>query len=61
MIYLRVIYFVRLVAWNGVMHVAAIVVTGLLDIIEGLFAIGLAGSTAVLILSFVDDVKTIFS
>ncbi|MDT8070711.1 MAG: hypothetical protein ROO76_21325 [Terriglobia bacterium] len=43
------------------MHVAAIFVTGFLDVIEGLFVVGLIGSTAVLILSFIEDVKTILS
>ncbi len=43
------------------MHVAAIVVRSVLDIIEGLFGIGLIGSTAVLFFSLVEDVKTILS
>ena len=43
------------------MHIAAIVVRGVLDIIEGLFVVGVIGSTAVLFLSFIEDVKTILS
>jgi hypothetical protein len=43
------------------MHVAAIVVRSVLDIIEVLFMLGLVGSTAVLFLSLIDDVKTILS
>jgi hypothetical protein len=43
------------------MHVAAIVVRSALDIIDGLFVIGVIGSAAVLFLSFIEDVKTILS
>jgi hypothetical protein len=43
------------------MHVAALFVRSVLDIIEGLFVIGVIGSTAVLFLSFIEDVNTILS
>ena len=43
------------------MHFATIFIRGFLNIIEGLFAIGLIGSTVVLILSIIEDVKTVLS
>jgi energy-converting hydrogenase Eha subunit C len=56
-----VIYFLALLESNKVMHVAAIFITGFLDIIEALFAIGLVGSVLVLFLTFIEDIKTVFS
>src|SRR5512146_1732632 len=60
-IYLRVIYPVSPLVSNRTMHVAVIVVRSVLEIIEGLFVVGLTGSTAVLFLSLIEDVKTILS
>ncbi len=60
-IYLRVIYFLPRLVSNTVMHVAAIFVRSALNIIDGLFVIGVIGSTAVLFLSFIEDIKTILS